>query len=91
MSSSDSQDVPNSSGSFTFGTRLGLVFVVETASLSAVLVAGLLTYFLVRIHRAIRGILLNDDPDPNHQISSTTQKVAMALSYPYLLHLPTLL
>ncbi|KZS91207.1 hypothetical protein SISNIDRAFT_551043 [Sistotremastrum niveocremeum HHB9708] len=45
MSSSDSQDVPNSSGTFTFGTRLGLVFVVETASLSAVLVTSLLSYF----------------------------------------------
>ncbi|KZT32415.1 hypothetical protein SISSUDRAFT_1133172 [Sistotremastrum suecicum HHB10207 ss-3] len=50
MFSADNQDDgtgPNTSGTFSFGTRLGLVFIVETASLSAFLVASLLGYVSV--------------------------------------------
>lgn len=45
-------NVANSSGTFSFGVRLGLVFVVQIASISAVLVSGLLSYILVRPYLA---------------------------------------
>ncbi|KZT40448.1 hypothetical protein SISSUDRAFT_477102 [Sistotremastrum suecicum HHB10207 ss-3] len=47
-------NVANSSGTFSFGVRLGLVFVVQIASISAVLVSGLLSYILWQAIKSYR-------------------------------------
>lgn len=47
VSAEDSGPVVVPDGSFTFGTRLGLVFIVEAAFLSLLSVLFLLVYILV--------------------------------------------